>query len=247
MFLCRLLHSNQWLLSQTFHQEQRKILMQPGERAIIFDMDGTIIDSEPVHLKAYQAVLNGFGVSYTEKENREFLGRTDAIVSQALIARYKLDLSVPGLIEIKERKLKELLSQSATVRDGVLAVLRQASASHVPLAVASSATLATIEFVVDALAIRHYFQTVASGDEVEHGKPAPDVFLLAAERLHVKPAACLVIEDTANGIKAAKAAGMKCIAVPCDATKHEDHSQADLVLPSLSQFDVNQWLKAGTL
>jgi beta-phosphoglucomutase-like phosphatase (HAD superfamily) len=109
------------------------------------------------------------------------------------------------------------------------------------MAIASSATLPTINLVVDRLGIREYFKTLTSGDEVTHGKPAPDVFLLAAKRLGIAPENSLVIEDTLNGMKAAKAAGMMCIAIPCEATMHQDHSIADVRMQSLAQinFDAN--------
>jgi beta-phosphoglucomutase len=221
--------------------------MNNHDKAIIFDMDGTLIDSEPLHLLAYQAVLSRYDLGYSEKDNRDFLGRKDIDVCKALIAQHKLELSPQQLIAIKEELVKDLLRQSAAPRDGVLKVLRAGQARSLPMAVASSATLPTIEFVVDILNIREFFQTLTSGDEVAHGKPAPDVFLLAAKRLNVKPSNCLVIEDTLNGIRAAKAAEMQCIAIPCDATKHEDHSQADAVLASLEKFDVSRWLESGVL
>jgi beta-phosphoglucomutase-like phosphatase (HAD superfamily) len=100
----------------------------------------------------------------------------------------------------------------------------------------------TIELVVDTLNIRKYFHNLTSGEEVEHGKPAPDVFLLAAKRLNTPPENCLVVEDTYNGLKAARAAGMKCLVVPCEATRHQDHSAADLLLDSLEQFNLQSWL-----
>lgn len=216
-------------------------------KAIIFDMDGTLIDSEPLHLKAYQKLLAHYGHTWSEEDNREFLGRTDKIVTQAIARLLDLSVSPEQLVEMKEEILMDFLKESAFPRPGVMKVLDVAREKAVAMGVASSATLPTIEFVVDALKIRSYFKTLTSGEEVEQSKPAPDVFLLAAERLGAKPHDCLVIEDTLNGIKAAKAAGMACVAVPCDATRHQNHSQADVVYESLEQFDVAGWLESGVL
>jgi beta-phosphoglucomutase len=215
-------------------------------KAIIFDMDGTLVDSEPMHLRAYEQLAERFGGTYTESDNREFLGRKDSDVCRALVARLNINLTPDQVVTLKEQLMVELLSD-ATPRPGVLDVLEKAHELAIPMAVASSATMQTIELVVDILKIRHYFKNLTSGDEVAHGKPAPDIFLLASQRLNVKPEDCLAIEDTFNGIKAAKAAGMVCLAIPCEATRHQDHSQADVQMTSLEQLDVNRWFETGVL
>lgn len=207
-------------------------------KALIFDMDGVLVDSEPMHLRAYQEILTSYGVSYTEQDNREFLGRKDIEILRILKERHRLSKPAEDLLSEKEAILARLLAES-TPRPGLLDVLEKARARSLPMAVASSATLPTIELVVDALGIRSYFVTLTSGDEVRRGKPAPDVYLLAAERLGVAPAACLVVEDTAAGITAAKAAGMYCVAIPCEATQHQDHSHADFELTSLDELDLD--------
>lgn len=210
-------------------------------RAVIFDMDGVIVDSEPLHLLAYQKFFEEYGVRYTAEQNAEFLGTKDVSMASVLIERYALPHTPQSLVKAKEEILLKLIMDQAVERPGLQDVLSKAHQAGLPMAIASSATLPTIQLVVDRLSIRHHFKTLTSGDEVVHGKPAPDVFLLAAERLGVVPKNCLVIEDTLNGMKAAKAAGMMCIAIPCEATMHQDHSIADLRLQSLAQinFDVN--------
>lgn len=212
--------------------------------ALIFDMDGVLIDSEPVHLLAYQELLARFGISYKEADNQELLGRTEQDCAQILVARYGLDIAPAELAFERVRIFQRLLKERPEKRPGVDAILSSAESLELPMAVASSATLETIELVVDTLFIRHYFRSLTSGEEVERGKPAPDVFLLAAQRLSVNPQNCLVVEDSLNGVKAAKAAGMQCVAIPCDATRHQDHSQADLILASLNDIDLRQWCLA---
>lgn len=214
-----------------------------GISALIFDMDGVLIDSEPLHLVAYQKLLAGFGCKYTEEDNRQYLGRKDIDCAKGLIERFTLPVTDEELVLKKERILHELFRQELKLQPGVQALLEQAEGIHLNTAVASSATLPTIKLVVEVTRLSRYFKALCSGDEVSHGKPAPDVFLLAAERLAVRPDQCLVIEDTYNGVCAAKAAGMKCIAVPCLATRHQDLSHADLVMQSLEHVDLTDWLR----
>lgn len=216
-----------------------------GIKALIFDMDGVIVDSEPLHLLAYQELFDKHRVVYTEEENREFLGRKDIELAPVLIERKGLDYTPLELVEAKEEILARLLSEKATARPGLMQTLQLARTSGVAMAVASSATLPTIELVTETLKIRHYFHNLSSGDEVPRGKPSPDVFLLAAQRLAVEPKHCLVIEDTLNGLRAALAGGMFCVAIPCDATRHQDHSEADLRLESLEQLDLLSMLSSA--
>lgn len=217
-------------------------------RALIFDMDGVLIDSEPLHLLAYQELFSKWGKDFTEEDNREFLGRKDIEIADVLIERMQLrNLTAQSLVDQKEAILKRLLHEEGKPQPGVLQVLNKAKELELPLAIASSATLGTIHLIVSILDIKEYFRTLTSGDEVPLGKPQPDVYLLAAQRLETEPAQCLVIEDTYNGIKAAKAAGMLCVAVPCQATRHQNHQEADAILESLEHLDVEGWYHSGLL
>lgn len=204
-------------------------------------MDGVIIDSEPMHLIAYQEMLMAHGIVYTDEDNREYLGKKDIVILESLKVRHGLPGSPSELVAVKEAILARLLATIDTPQPGLRRILDEARSLGLPMAVASSATLPTIELVVRNLGIGAYFHNLTSGDEVAHGKPAPDVFLLAASRLAVAPRDCLVIEDTYNGIAAAKAAGMACVAIPCQATRHQDHSQADMRLTSMEELDLHAW------
>lgn len=213
---------------------------------LIFDMDGVLIDSEPMHLLAYQEFLKEFGVLFSEADNRPFLGRKDVELAEHLISQHGLPLDALQLVEKKEKILTRLFSSRLEPMPGVVQILQRAQLLALPCAVASSATLPTIKKVTDSLGIARYFQTLTSGDEVPHGKPAPDVYLLAAERIGVLPINCLVVEDSFNGILAAKAAGMKCIAIPCPTTRHQDHSKADKILGTLESLHLDDWCKPAS-
>lgn len=211
-----------------------------GVKALVFDMDGVLIDSEPLHLLAYQRYLADFGLTFLEEDNHQFLGMKDLDCAKHLLERHKLEITAVEFVERKERVLHQLFKEQLQVQPGVHQTLEKAMELQIPMVVASSATMPTIELVVELTGIRKYFRYLCSGDEVPNGKPAPDVFLLAAERLGEKPSECLVIEDTFNGVCAAKAAGMMCIAIPCQATRHQDFAHADLVLRSMEEVNLEE-------
>jgi haloacid dehalogenase superfamily, subfamily IA, variant 3 with third motif having DD or ED/haloacid dehalogenase superfamily, subfamily IA, variant 1 with third motif having Dx(3-4)D or Dx(3-4)E/beta-phosphoglucomutase family hydrolase len=213
-----------------------KLFQQTHVKALIFDMDGVLIDSEPVHLCAFQKFFQEYGIEYTEADNGEFLGQKDIEIADQLIARYELPLTREQVVAKKEEAFQSLIIANPVARDGLIETLEAAARLQLKLAVASSATLGSIKLIVNVLDIRKYFHSLTSGDEVQNGKPAPDVYLLAAERLGVPPQNCLVIEDTDAGVQAAKSANMRCIAIPCDATRHQEHRLADLKLESLLQL-----------
>ena len=201
--------------------------------AVIFDMDGVLVDSEPLHLRAAQAALGDRGPSFTERDSRAFFGATDEEMLRVLRILFDLPTPTVDLVEAKQRQLVAMIRREAQPLPGVPAVLRWLRDSGVLLALASSSSRPVIAAVLSTLSLGDVFRTVVSGDEVACGKPAPDGFLMAARRLGVDPDACLVVEDSRNGVLAAKAAGMTVAAVPCPATSHEDFSAADLVLPTL--------------
>ncbi|HEY9734063.1 MAG TPA: HAD family phosphatase [Drouetiella sp.] len=215
-------------------------------QALIFDMDGVLIDSEPLHLQAYQETLKDFGITFTEQDNRPFLGRVDLELAEHLVSQHQLPINALQLVENKEKNLSRLFSTHLVPMPGVIKVLEHAQKLSIPCAVASSATLPTVELIVRRLDIARYFQTLTSGEEVPHGKPAPDVYLLAARRIGVLPINCLVIEDSFNGVLAAKAAQMKCIAIPCLTTLHQDHSKADKILGTLESLNLDEWCKPAS-
>lgn len=202
-------------------------------KAIIFDMDGVLVDSEPLHYRSCQEFLRPYEVPYTEADHAQFIGTTDEYMWKVYSEKYNIRLETERFITRREEILAGLLKREAIARPGVYDLLKNLQQQEVPIAVASSSSLATIGIVLEALKIQPYFDVIASGEEVAHGKPAPDVFLLAAERLGLSSADCLVIEDSHNGTKAAKAAGMYCLAVPCDATRAQDFSLSDVQAESL--------------
>jgi HAD superfamily hydrolase (TIGR01509 family) len=204
--------------------------------AVIFDMDGVLVDSEPMHVDAMREMLRPYGIPYTDRENEEFFGFTDLEVFQKLRERYGLEADPRELTRRRAELLARLTREHPAPMPGIPDVPRRLRARGYRLAVASSSALEVIEATVDVLGLASVFETLVSGLEVGRGKPAPDVFLETARRLALPPRDCVVVEDSRNGLRAAKAAGMACAAVPCPATRHEDFAEADWRLTTLPEL-----------
>lgn len=210
--------------------------MTPPFTAVIFDMDGVLVDSEPMHADTARAVLAPFGVAYTEQDNARYFGFTDAEMFGDLIARHGLTVTVDEMVRRRGALVVARTWQHPNPMDGVPDVLHALHTRGRRLALASSSSVEVIGATIDALRIRALFETVVSGTSVGRGKPAPDIFVETARRLGLPPAACLVVEDSRNGLLAAKAAGMACAAVPCGATRGERFDEADYRLGALPEL-----------
>ncbi len=211
-------------------------------RAIIFDMDGVLLDSEPLHFEATRELLAEHGVSYAPADDENFYGCTDRDVFTALKARYGLAAAERELAEDWIQRVVALLPGRASPLAGVPEVLVQLRARGVRLALASSSAPAIVETTLAALRVSGFFEVRVSGHEVANGKPSPDIFVEASRRLGLDASECLVIEDSMNGLRAALAAGMRCVVVPCPSTAHQDFAGAAGRIESLE--DLPGWIEA---
>jgi len=206
--------------------------------AIIFDMDGLLVDSEPLWRIAEVETLSAVGVPITEEDAVQTTGlRTDEVV-ELWHARYPW--SDPPQKEIEARIITRLIAltrERGELMPGVIETLQAVSGADYPLAIASSSSSEIIAAVLNTLGIAAYFKVAQSAEHEPYGKPHPGVYIEAARRLGVAPWRCLAFEDSPNGVIAAKAARMRCIAVP-DPALADDHRlrAADLILPSLAEF-----------
>src|SRR5262245_802467 len=201
--------------------------------AILFDMDGVLMDSEPLHLRATQLALGDRGRSFTERDNLAFVGATDPEVFRVLRILFDLEAPLTELVNRKREHLIRLIGTEGRPLPGVPEVPLRLRKAGLRLGLVSASARPVIDSVLEAVALHRAFDTVVSGDEVARGKPAPDGFLMAARRLAIDPERCLVVEDSRNGVLAGKAAGMTVAAVPGSTTSGQDFSPADLILPSL--------------
>jgi len=211
--------------------------------AVIFDLDGVLADSEGIGFETLQALLAAHGVEYGLADNEPFIGINDRDHFTALRARHPGLPPVDALITEQTARLLARVAEGTIPMPGVPEVPRRLRAAGWPLAVASSALPAVLEARLVALGVRPLFDAVVASFEVERGKPAPDVFLEAARRLGVAPAGCLVVEDSVHGLRAARAAGMRCAVVPTAGRWPDDGQPADVRLKTL--FDLEPLLLPG--
>lgn len=181
-------------------------------RAYLFDCDGTIVDSMPLHYKAWKKSLAEYGCVYEEELFYQWGGRPIREIIRLLNEMQGLDMPVDQVAERKEALYHQLIP----TLQGIPEVLEHIDAQHgrIPFAVVSGSRLSSVTASLGALNLLDKFDTLVCAEDYKHGKPAPDGFLLAAERLGVDPADCLVFEDTDLGIEAATAAGMVSVKVP---------------------------------
>ena len=197
--------------------------------AFIFDMDGVLVDSEPIHSRTKLETLQHFGLFFDERELVHYMGRTTkALFSDVLAASARQQLSVDEMVAYKHACYLAHLRQDDSIQPiaGTRKLLEALREREIPLALASSAGRVVIEAVLEKFGLQDYFQSVLSGADLPQSKPDPAVYLLSAERLAVQPADCVVLEDAASGVAAAKAAGMYCIAYRNPSWGRQDRPRA---------------------
>lgn len=195
------------------------MLRQLDERrsfsAVILDMDGLMLDTEIVEFRAWRRAAHDFGWSVSDDEYLQLIGKTDRDAWAVLIALWEARPATRGSLHaVRQSATGYASAEKPAVKDGLLDLLDWAYREHIPLAVGSSSARETVISRLEQVELRRAVDVIAGGDEVPHGKPAPDVFLLAARRLGCEPRDCVVIEDSDHGINAAYTAGMTPFLVP---------------------------------
>jgi HAD superfamily hydrolase (TIGR01509 family) len=205
--------------------------------AVIFDLDGVLVDSESVWDDARRDVVKESGGTWPGDAQRTMMGMSATEWSSYMREQLGVPLSAEeisaAVVERVERVYRQHLPLVAGAREAVVSL-----AGHWPLAIASSANRPLIALVLELTDLTDCFQTTVSSEEVPHGKPAPDVYLEAARRLARAPVDCIVVEDSASGLRAGTAAGMRVIAIPNRAFPPEEEAleSADVVLRSIDQL-----------
>lgn len=200
-------------------------------------MDGVIIDSEPIHIKLEKELLEEAGGDYSKVKHGDFMGTTDAQMWRTLKEQFNLALPVEELINIKRERFIEKLDQIPLV-DNVLDFMAALREMGYKLGLASSNNESAVEAVKNKFGLAKYIDVFTNGEAVSRGKPDPEIFLTTAKQLGLKPEDCLVIEDTRNGVLAAKAAGMKCIGFRNKNSGVQDLSEADLIVSSYQDLSL---------
>ncbi|HMA33884.1 MAG TPA: HAD family phosphatase [Chloroflexia bacterium] len=213
----------------------------PNIQAIIFDMDGVLLDSEPLHQAAMNAVLAREGQRVDDAEYRTYIGDSAEQAWRAIVARRGLAGPLPEYLAAYDDAVCAVVAAQGVPMPGLLALLAHLRQAGVPLAVASSSPRRWIDASLARIGVRDYFTAIVSGEMVARHKPAPDSFRRAAALLGVAPAGCLAIEDSPRGFQAARAAGMFVVALVPAPAAADRAADADLVVPSLRVF-LDWWL-----
>lgn len=201
-------------------------------------MDGVIVDSAPYHFKAWQYIFQKRGVNFTEEDFRRQFGQRNDTIIRATLGKNFMPGEVDAIANEKEENYRQRVRQNIKPLPGAIKLIKSLGEHGFSAAIASSAPIENIQLIMQGLGIKNCFQAIVSGREVKEGKPSPQGFLLASEKLGVEPANCIVIEDAVAGVAAAKRAGMHCIAVTSNHPK-ESLMEADLIVGTLEAVSVS--------
>jgi HAD superfamily hydrolase (TIGR01509 family) len=205
--------------------------------AVIFDMDGVLVDSEPLHMKVEQEFFRDHGLPVDEAEHETYVGSSTINMFTWIARRHptewnRLDMTPTEAARLEQGRYEAVMHQQGVPEiPGAAEIMRTLHSRGLKIAVASSAPHRQIDYVLEKLACRDIVECVLSGEDVPHSKPDPAIYLATARCLKVPPETCWVIEDSDNGITAAKAAGMACISY-----RNHTNTQADTTVTSLHQI-----------
>ncbi len=210
--------------------------------AVIFDMDGVLLESEPLHHAVVNSVLARDGVApIDDAAYRAYLGTTDTDTWRDLIARYDLPRSLDVYLAEYDAEILAAYRAHSVASPGVTRVLDHLAARDVACGVASGSRRTWVETALGAMGLTPYFRAVITGDMVERGKPDPEIFVRTARVLAVEPEHCLVFEDAPKGIAAARGAGMRVVAVRTPYATDDDLRDADALVDTLAACDASWW------
>ena len=212
------------------------------KKAVIFDMDGVIAETEHAHIGAEKQTMLKYGIEISEDELHEYTGTTAKVMFTSLIKKYKLNTTFDRIFKEKEEILFKLLEEDVQPTKGVIDLLRKLKKMKIKLAVASSSHKRMIEYVLKKLKIIDLFDSIVGAEDIDRSKPDPEIFLISAKRLNVKPEECTVVEDSKLGVEAAKKAGMKCLGYVNPSSGKQDLSKADFVADDFHKLDIQKLL-----
>jgi beta-phosphoglucomutase family hydrolase len=208
-----------------------------SRRTILWDMDGVIANSASFHFSAWREVFHRRGISFAKEDFTRLFGSRNDFIIRTIMGKDLCEEDVRVIVEEKERLFRDKAKGNIKPFPGVIKLLDAIKQGNFKSAISSSAPNENIDFTCDELNLRSYFNCIVSGKEVAESKPSSQIFLLAAKKLGAEPNDCIVIEDSPLGVEAAKAAGMRCLAVTNTHTRRE-LEQADKVVDSLDEVDL---------
>ena len=201
-------------------------------------MDGVIVDSEPLHKKAYYKMFKDVNIVVPSEIFESFTGQSTLKICQTLCENFNLRQDPKELVALKRKHFKHIFENDTDFQliDGVLDLIIDYNANGLKLVLASSASMMTINKIFNRFNLDQYFIAKLSGADLKASKPHPEIFIKAAKASKFKKEECLVIEDSTNGIEAAIAAGIYCVGFDSFHSKNQDYTKADLVIKKLNQI-----------
>ena len=203
-----------------------------GLKAVLFDMDGVIVDTEPLHRKAYFSMFNDVNIEVTEALYNSFTGQSTINICKELVHAFNLSETPEKLMQLKRKHFKYLFENDTSLNllDGVLDLIKDYHSNGMTLVLASSASMVNIDRIFERFELNQYFVAKLSGADLQQSKPHPEIFIKAAEAAGFPKQHCMVIEDSTNGMKAANSAGIFCVGYKSNHSKNQDYSYADKVI-----------------
>jgi HAD superfamily hydrolase (TIGR01509 family) len=211
-------------------------------KAVLFDMDGVIVDTEPLHHSAYHQMFKDVNIKVSDDLYESFTGQSTYSICEQLVSHFNLPLSPYTLVDIKRDHFKYLFEndKSLALIDGVLDLIKDYHSNGMTLILASSASMDNINRIFKRFDLDQYFKAKISGADLKASKPHPEIFIKAAELSEHKAENCFVIEDSTNGIKAAKSAKLFCIAFKSPHSHGQDYSKADIAITNFNEITYNK-------
>lgn len=207
------------------------------KKAVIFDMDGVLVDNSPIHKESFNIFGQKHGLGNIDIT--EYFGMGNEEILPKIFGREMNSQEVKELSLEKEAIYREIYSKTIAPLPGLLDTLKALNERGIKLAVGSSGITPNVEFVLESCGIKEYFNVIANGDMITIAKPDPEVFLLAAKMLDIAPEDCVVFEDSFAGIKAARSANMKVVAVATTYPK-EEHKDYDYLIDDFTQITIEE-------
>lgn len=211
-------------------------------KAVIFDMDGVIIESEPLHYKAYHRMFEDVNITVSQDLYESFTGKSTLNVCKQVCDIFNLKETPETLVAIKRKHYEYIFENDKTfdLIDGVLDVIKDYHKNGLILVLGSSASMQSIERIFKRFDLNKYFKAKLSGAELKASKPHPEIFINAVKASGFHADECIVIEDSTNGIEAAKGAGVFCVGFDSFHSKNQDYSKANLIVKDFSEINFNK-------
>ncbi|WP_370476507.1 HAD family hydrolase [Tamlana flava] len=207
-------------------------------KAIIFDMDGVIIDSEPLHIRAYNNMFKEVGIKVSSALYESFTGQSTINICKRLCDTFNLNESPEDLVALKRKHYRQFFDSDSDLAliNGVLDLIKSYHENGLTLVLGSSASMDGINLIFERFDLNKYFKAKLSGGDLKQSKPHPEIFIKSVEATGFRKEECIVIEDSTNGVEAAKAAGIFCVGYDSFHSKNQDYSKADLVIENFEDI-----------